>query len=198
MTFQSDKFKELARRRKAGEEWDTILAEVFGYALPRKKTAGPRMSDEELNQMDEYIKQNSEKTDKNLENMIRKQLDYLPPDHPKEDKDIPERPKTRSVYEGFQFQINRQIEKNATPEEKEAIEYVNHYASLIISAKNKIKVDGHNLPPSSPRPKPENMAPHNPKNEYYSSQYLCMKEFLEHTPHYKTRAAKKIRLWYGI
>jgi hypothetical protein len=32
MAFQSHKFRELARRRKAGEDWDTILAEVFGYA----------------------------------------------------------------------------------------------------------------------------------------------------------------------
>jgi hypothetical protein len=30
--FQSHKFRELARRRNAGEDWDTALAQVFGYS----------------------------------------------------------------------------------------------------------------------------------------------------------------------
>lgn len=38
MTFQSDKFRELERRRKVGEDWDKSLAQVFGYS-PEKKAA---------------------------------------------------------------------------------------------------------------------------------------------------------------
>jgi hypothetical protein len=198
MVFQSDKFRELARRRKAREDWDTILAEVFGYSIPTNKTASHRMSDEELHLMSEYIKRDSEKREKTLDNMIRKQFDYLPPDHLKVDKYILERPQPRMVYEGPQFWINRQIEKHATPEEKKAIEYIKNYASLIIDANHKILVDGHKLPPSSPRPNLDNTSSHHPKKEDYSSDYLCMKEFLEKNHQYRTRAAQKIRLWYGL
>jgi hypothetical protein len=65
MAFISDKFKELERRRKSRKNWNTIVAEVFGY--------DPRQI--ENDQINEYVERTSKERDQRLDKMIREHLD---------------------------------------------------------------------------------------------------------------------------
>ena len=101
-----------------------------------------------------------------------------------------------------QIEVNKQIEKNATPQEKRAIRLINGYSEWIFNARRKETMHGVNLPPSTPRPPfratREELEAFVPKRSDYSHEYLIMKDFLENHLQYKTRAAKRIRIFYDL
>lgn len=97
---------------------------------------------------------------------------------------------------------NKEIEAKANGLEKKSIDLINHYAEFIFDAKAKQTFRGSyfgvNLPPSTPRPKLRGCNNYSVREEDYAEDYLLMKNFLESHKDYKTRAAKKIRIWYNI
>lgn len=82
-----------------------------------------------------------------------------------------------------QRRINKEIETNATPEEKRAIELIDEYSLLILRP-----MSGCGIPLRTPRP----------SSGEYSKEVLLMKDFLEKHSQYTGRGAHIIRGYYNI